>query len=192
MNLGFVNLILSSQSSFLRDIDMERKVRYAFCCLLIATLITLVESIFSSNVSFASCESVINPSNTQLSLTIKPSTAEIGKLVFLTARLTDENGTPIENAKITFKLKNLVATVTTGNEGIAAFAFTPQVIGSYQITVEYAGSSIYSPATKTGTITVHEERFSYASAVVVTAFMMVIAIVLILIVIVHKRRVLWQ
>ena len=171
---------------------MERKVRYAFCCLLIATLITLVESIFSSNVSFASCESVINPSNTQLSLTIKPSTAEIGKLVFLTARLTDENGTPIENAKITFKLKDLVATVTTGNEGTATFAFTPQTIGSYKITVEYAGSSVHSPATGTGMITVQGEEFSHTSAIVVMVFMMAIAVALILIVIVHERRVLLQ
>jgi hypothetical protein len=110
------------------------------------------------------------PSNAQLSFTTTPPTLEIGKLVILTARLTDENGAPIENAEITFRLKNLIGIVTTGSDGTATFGFTPQASGNYEVKVEYAGSSRYSHATKTGIISVQTGiEFLYLSIIVVTA-----------------------
>ena len=169
-NLQFTNLISFSKGLPLIGVGVKIQVEYFFCRLLIAVLMVSAELILLPNMSFAQCQSGITlasnemliirdkmkltSSITQLSLTIQPLTVEVGKLVFLTARLTDENGTPIENAEITFKLKNLTGILTTGSSGIAMLAFTPQVTGIYEIKAEYPGSSRYSSATKIGTIIV--------------------------------------
>jgi len=202
MKPEFVNVISFSRNSFLIGVDMRRKSVYVFCRLLTVALMVSAELILLPNISFAQCESGITlasnemfmirdkmklaPSNTQLSLTIRPLTVEIGQLIFLTARLADESGAPIENAEITFKLKNLTGILTTGSNGTAMLAFTSQAPGIYDITAEYVGSSGYSSATKTGTITVlARTEISYLPTIVI----LVIAMVAILIIISHKRRI---
>lgn len=128
------------------------------------------------------------PSSTLLSLTIQPPTVEIGKQVVLTATLADENETPIGNAEITFKLdNNAIETTTTNSNGIATLTFTPQTSGIHEIKAEYTGSSSYSSATKSGTITVQAgAEFPYLPTIAVT----VIAIAAIIILIIYKRKIL--
>lgn len=172
---------------------MKRKPVYAFYLLLTIASMVSAKLILLPNISFAHCKSEITVklvlSSTQLSLTVRPLAVEVGQLVFLTARLTDENGAPVEGAKITFKLKNLTGITITGSNGTAMLAFTPQTPGIYEIKAEYAGSSRYSSATETGTMVVlARPDILYLPAIIVP----LIAIVAILIIISHKRKVVLQ
>jgi len=128
----------------------------------------------------------VTSSATLISLTIQPFAVEVGKQVTLTAKLTETNGTPIENAEITFILNNLRATATTGKDGTAVLAFAPQTIGNYEVEAQYAGSTDYAASSYRGILSVQaRSELLYLPAIIVT----LIAMIAITVVTLNKRKI---
>ena len=80
-----------------------------------------------------------------------------GKTVGLNASLVDENGDPLTNKNITFKIEGAdVGTATTNENGIASLNYTvTQTEGNYSVDADFAGDYVYIASTNTGNLTVN-------------------------------------
>ncbi len=61
--------------------------------------------------------------------------------------IDDASGTGASNAEIKIKINSTSFTVTTNNDGHFNYNYVPTAIGTYNVTVSYAGDSQYNPST---------------------------------------------
>lgn len=77
-----------------------------------------------------------------------PETIHVWDNVVLTARLLDENTTPIPGEVIVLDINGSVVTLTTNSTGYVTFIFKPEKMGPLSITITYPGrSGVYAPST---------------------------------------------
>lgn len=90
-------------------------------------------------------------------LQVNNITTNNGKTIQLMAQLTDQNGTPLTNRTVTFKITNkILGTAVTDSNGTALLNYTvTQTKGKYTLEADFAGDLIYDPSTDTGTLQVN-------------------------------------
>ncbi|UTB32435.1 MAG: Ig-like domain repeat protein [Methanobacterium sp. ERen5] len=95
--------------------------------------------------------------NIPTTLKVNNITTNNGKTVPLTAQLNDQNGNPLTNQTITFKIgNNTIGTATTNSNGTAILPYNvTQNRGNYTIQTEFRGNEIYEPSTGTATLTIN-------------------------------------
>jgi hypothetical protein len=98
---------------------------------------------------------------TQVSFALLPNPTDVGKTVTLQGSLTS-NGNPLSSAQVTIKLGvNPVGTLTTNTTGWFKASGSVGSAGSYNITVEYAGSEQYLPSANWTILVVKEATKIY-------------------------------
>jgi len=84
---------------------------------------------------------------TAITFSVKPNPATVGQTVTVLGNLTTENGTPIPSEKLTVKSNGTaVATLTTNTTGWFKASSKVDSAGTYNITIEYAGSTQHLPS----------------------------------------------
>ena len=95
-----------------------------------------------------------------------PANAKIGETIIIKVRLTDSNSNLLGGKTVSFRIDNSLigsnATDSTGNASIN-YRITVQA-GTYTISAQYSGSSIYSPSNSTTTIHVNPLTLTITSA----------------------------
>ena len=96
-----------------------------------------------------------------------PANAKIGETVTLKARLTDSNSNPLGGKTVNFRIGNaLIGSKETDSTGNAVINYRITVqAGTYTISAQYSGSSIYLPSNSTTTIHVNPLTLTITSAV---------------------------
>jgi len=98
---------------------------------------------------------------TELSFVLLPNPATVGGLVVLQGTLTSY-GNPVPSAKVTIKLgANPVGTLTTNSTGWFKASGSVGSAGTYNITVQYAGSEQYLPSANWTILVVKEATKIY-------------------------------
>lgn len=84
-------------------------------------------------------------------------TTNKGKTTQPTAQLNDQNGNPVINQTITFKINNtVIGTAKTNSNGTAVLPYKiTQNKGNYIIQAEFAGDEVYEPSTGTAALTIN-------------------------------------
>ena len=104
--------------------------------------------------------------NTKLTLTVSNSTPVNNTPVTITATLTDANNNKLSKQEVTLNINGKTTTTKTNANGTITQTYTPDKIGSQNITATYNGDSKYTNTTKTTSITV---RNKYNTKTITTA-----------------------
>jgi hypothetical protein len=90
-------------------------------------------------------------------VSVTNQTINYSQTVTLSATLLGAGGLGVASQPITFKLNGVtVGSGTTDSSGIARLIYTPPSAGSYTVTAEFAGNTMYNNASGTGTLTVNK------------------------------------
>jgi subtilisin len=117
-----------------------------------------ISVVFAGDASFNSASAsknlVVSRPVTALAYTGTTSAAR-GGLITLSGRLRTSSGVGISGATVSFTLASVTRTAVTDATGVAAVAATaPASLGTFTVTVKFAGDSTYAPASVNGSLKV--------------------------------------
>jgi hypothetical protein len=94
-----------------------------------------------SDFTTAQCPPLLRPAIDRIS----PSSGEIGDPVRLSARLTTDTGTPVQDAALTFDVRGQTVTASTGSDGVATVDSQPLggPAGDAELTVAFSGDATF-------------------------------------------------
>ncbi len=96
----------------------------------------------------------VEKQTSKLTISVNNSTAYIADTVSITGKLTNENNNPVSNEKITITVNNSNNTVTTDSSGNYKLLIITNLVGTNNVTVNYAGNASYMPSSNNTTFTV--------------------------------------
>ena len=127
--------------------------------------ITQIQGNYNITADFAGDSTCLaSTSNGTLTVNVLTTSMEVnnvstynGKTVGLNASLIDQNGDPVTDKNITFKINGTdIGTVSTNDEGFATLNYTvTQTGGNYSISADFAGDYTYVASTGTGNLKVN-------------------------------------
>lgn len=103
---------------------------------------------------------------THVNIAVSAKTVTYGKLQYVAARVTDDNGNPVENVKIAFKIykgSKLVDTQTqysTGKEGHVYYCTQDLKAGAYTIKYDIIDKNVYQASAVSSKLTVKKIKFT--------------------------------